>query len=137
MARFESRIHELLPDLRQLLHPRTKEIDPLPAGDFGIQVVAFGHLADGDQAVRRDLSSGDARHHRIGAIFLDIGKEAIVGVLEREMLRLEQIIIPARRQHRSHQRFTDLTPVAVAVFVDQLIEAADVAYAHQVIDLLP
>ena len=53
------------------------------------------------------------------------------------MRRLQQIFIPAGGQHRGHQRFTDLTTVAVSIAGNQLFEGADMVDAYQVIDLLP
>ncbi len=76
----------------QLLDPGAEHVDPLPAGDLGVEPEVAGHLADHDQPLRGDLAAGDARHHRVGAVALQVGQEVVVGVLQRR---------PARRPARA------------------------------------
>ncbi len=136
MTGFKSGIHQFAPDQRQLFQPGAKQIDTLTTGDFAVKLIAFGDMANGDQTVRRHLPGRHSRHNRIGAVFLDIGEVAVVGILQRQMCGLKQIVVPARRQHRAHQRFTDLATVTAPVAANQLIEAADMVDAHQVVNLL-
>ena len=137
MAGFKSRLGQLAPDCRELLQARAEQIDTLAAGHFTVQLIAFGDLADRNQPVRRHLSRRHTRHHRIGAIFLNIGEVAVVSVLKRQMRRLQQIFIPAGGQHRGRQRFTDLTAVTASIAGNQLFEGTNMVDAYQVIDLLP
>ena len=39
-------VDQPLPDLRQLLDPRAEQVDPLAAGDLGVQAEVAGDLAD-------------------------------------------------------------------------------------------
>ncbi|NUA48915.1 hypothetical protein HAT94_02203 [Dickeya solani] len=136
VAGFKPGVDQFLPDSRQLLQPRAEQIDPLTAGNFGVQVVAFGHLTDSDQPLRGDLAAGNARHHRVSAVFLDIGQETVVGILQRYVFGFQYIIVPAGRQHRPGQRFTDFTAQPVTVAGDQLVKTADAVDADQVVQLL-
>ncbi len=52
------------------------------------------------------------------------------------MRRFQQVFVPARRQHRAHQRFTDFAAVALAVAADELVKRADMINAHEVVNLL-
>ena len=52
----EAGVDQPLPDRRQLLEPGAEEVDPLAAGDLGVEAEVLGDLADRDQAVRRDLA---------------------------------------------------------------------------------
>ena len=81
MAGFETGIDQFFPDMRQLIDPRTEQIHALAAGDFGVELVFFADLPQGNQHVGADFAAGDARHDRISAVFLHIGQKGIVGVL--------------------------------------------------------
>ena len=69
------------------MHRSAEQIDTLAAGDLGIQAVLLGHLAQDDQFFRRDFATGHARDHRIRAAALDVGQEAVVGVLNASPVR--------------------------------------------------
>ncbi|MNM81591.1 hypothetical protein D3C81_936020 [compost metagenome] len=88
MPGFKSGVDQLLPNLRQLLQPGAEQVNPLAAGNLGVELIAQSDLADGDQSLRSNFPGRYPRYHRIGAIFLDIGKKAIVGILQRQMLWL-------------------------------------------------
>ena len=83
MAALEAGRDQLLPDVGQLLDARAEQIDALAAGDLGVEVVLLGDLAEDDQLLGRDLAAGNARHDRVQAAALDVGQEAVVGVLQR------------------------------------------------------
>ncbi|CCJ75563.1 hypothetical protein BN135_627 [Cronobacter muytjensii 530] len=136
MAGFKARRHQLGPDSRELFKPRAEEVDALTAGDFAVEVITLRYLADGDKPVRRYFARRHARHDGIGAVFLNIGKVAIVSVLERQMRRFQQIFVPAGGEHRSHQRLADFAAVALTIAADELFKSADVVNARQVVDLL-
>ena len=57
-------------------------VDALGAGNLGVQVVLLRDPAERLQLLGRDLAAGDARHHRVGAAALNVGEEAVVGVLD-------------------------------------------------------
>ncbi len=65
-------------------------------------------LAEHDELLRRDLAAGHARHDRVGAVALDVGEEAIVGVLQRQVLALQDVLVPGRGEDRRHRRLADL-----------------------------
>ena len=52
VAGLEAGVDQPPPDRGQLLHPRAEQVDPLAAGDLGVEVEVPGHLADHDQLVR-------------------------------------------------------------------------------------
>ncbi|CCJ88919.1 hypothetical protein BN132_847 [Cronobacter turicensis 564] len=136
VAGLKARRHQLRPDCRELFKPRPEEIDTLAAGDFAVELIAFGDLPDGDKPVRRHFARRHPGYYRVRAIFLDIREVAIVSVLKRQVRRFQHIFVPARRQHRAHQRLADFAAVALAVAADELVERADMVDAHQVVNLL-
>ena len=136
MPGFKPGIDQLLPDLRELLQPGTKQVDTLPAGDFAVELITFGDLPDGDQPVGSHFPGSHARHDGVSTVFLDVGKIAVIGVLQRQMGRFQQVFIPAGGQYRSHQRLTDFAPVALPVAADELFKGMDAVDAHQVVNLL-
>src|SRR5882724_12670552 len=77
----EAGIDQLAPDQRKVGQMGAEHIDPLGAGDLGIEAIFLSNLPDGDQLLRCDLSTGDPRHYGISATFLDVGEEAVVAVL--------------------------------------------------------
>ena len=136
MAGFKTGGEQLAPDGRQIVFLRAEHADALRAGHFGIEVVFLGDLADGQQAVRGDFAAGGAWDHRVGAVFLDIAEEVVVGILQRRMLRLEDVFVPARGQQRADGGFTHFAAVAFAVFGQQCLERLDAFDADQVEQLL-
>ena len=103
----------ILPDFRQLVDRRAEQIDPLAAGDLGVQVVLLGDDAQGDQLVGGDLAARHTRHHGVGAAALDVGEEAVVGVLDRGPL--DDALVPQARQDRGDGGLAGLAAVAPAV----------------------
>ncbi len=95
MAGFEAGFNQLTPDFRQVVFLRTEQADTLGAGDFGIQIKFARDATDGNQAFWRNFAACGARDNRVGAIFLDVGEEVIVGVLQRRVLWFEDVLIPA------------------------------------------
>src|SRR5690606_32804835 len=64
-----------------------------------------------------DLPAGDARHHRIGAVALEVGQEVVVGVLQCGLFAVEDVGAgPDRRgeggDDRADRGFADLAAVA-------------------------
>ena len=131
----EARVDQLLPDVRQLPEPGAEHIDPLAAGDLGVEAVLLRDLAQPDQPVGRDLAARDARHHRVGALALDVGEEAIVGVLQR-VGRLQDHLVVDAGEDRGRRRLADLAALAAAVRGDQRLEGADALHPHQIEELL-
>ncbi len=136
MTGFEARFNQLTPDFRQVVFLRTEQADTLGAGDFGVEVKFAGDAAHRHQTFRRDFTTGRAWDHRVGPVFLDVSQEVVVGVLQRSVLRLEHVLIPAGGQQRTDGRFTDFTPVALAMFLQQFVEGFDAFHADQVVQLL-
>ena len=70
---------EVLPNLGQILLVHAKQIDALPAGDLHRRNSVFvHHVGDAAQIARRGDPAEHARHHRVGAVFLDVGMGALV-----------------------------------------------------------
>ncbi|VFT73442.1 Uncharacterised protein [Klebsiella aerogenes] len=136
VAGFEARFNQLTPDLRQVVFLRAKQADALGAGDFGVQIEFTRDTAHGDQPFRRDFAASGARDHRVGAIFLNVGKEVVVGVLQRRVLRFEDVLIPAGGQQRADGRLTDLAAITLTVFFQQFVEGFNAFHADQVEQLL-
>jgi len=136
VARLETRSDQLFPDQRQLLHPCAKHVHARAAGDLGVQAVLLGHLAHGDQAVGRDLAAGHARHHRVGAVLLDVAQVVVVAVLQARQLLLEHELVPARGEHAGRHGLADVAAHAGAMLGQQILEALELAHAHQVVNLL-
>jgi hypothetical protein len=132
VAGFEAGGDQFFPDQRQLFHAGAEQVDALAAGDLGVEAVLLGHLADRDQAIGRDFAAGHARHHRVGAVLLDIAEEVVVGILQAGVFLLEHEVVPARRQDAGHHRLADVAAQALAVLGQQVVEALDLAHAHQV-----
>ena len=125
VARLEAGVDQPAPDVGQLLDPRAEQVDPLPAGDLRVETEVAGHLADHDQLVRGDLAAGYPRHHRVGAVALDVGQEVVVGVLQRGLLAVEDVPVAERGQDRGHHGLADVAAASGAVSGDQGRERAD------------
>ncbi|MNO44312.1 hypothetical protein D3C76_345510 [compost metagenome] len=137
MPGFKTGFNQLGPDVRQLMQLRAKQVDTLATGDFGVEVVFLRHHTNRDQFVGGDLTTGDAWHHRICAVFLHVGHEGVVGVLQRHQRRVHDRLVPARRQDRAHRRLAHVaTGVATAMLGQQFFESDHPFYPHQRIKLL-
>ena len=108
VAALEAGGDQLGPDVGQVVHRRPEQVDALAAGDLGVEAVLPGDLAQDDQLLRRDLAAGDARDDRVQPAALDVGQEAVVGVLERRVGRVEDVLVPEARQDRGDGRLADL-----------------------------
>ena len=129
---FEARVDQLTPDFRQIVFLRAEQADTLRAGDLGVQIKFAGDTADGHQAFRRDFAARRARDNGVGAVFLDVGQEVVVGILQRGMLWLEDIFVPAGSQQRANGRFTHFAAVAFTVFRQQLFKGFDAFHPDEV-----
>ncbi len=132
MPGLEPGIDQSPPDRRQLLDPRAEHVDPLPAGDLGVQAELARHLADGDQAVRRDLPARDPRHDGVAAVLLHVGQEVVVGVLQDGLLAVEDVSELLAGQHRRDGGLADVAAASGAVPLDDLAERRELAGAHGV-----
>ena len=118
MAGLEARVHQVLPDERQLLDARAEQVDALRAGDLAVQAELLRHLAQDDQLLRRDLAARDPRHDRVAAVLLQVGEEMVVGVLQRGVPGLQDHLVPARGEDRSDRRLAEVAAPALAVLGD-------------------
>ena len=129
---FEARVDQLTPDFWQIVFLCAKQADTLGAGDLGIQVKFTSDAAHRHQPFRGDFTAGRAGNNGVGAVFLDIGQEVVVGILQRGVLRFQNIFVPAGGQQRANGRFTNLTAVAFTVFCQQLFKGFDAFHADEV-----
>src|SRR5262249_24350730 len=67
---------------------------------------------------------------------LDIGEEPVVGVLERRVGRVEDVLVPEARQDRGDRRLADLAALPPAVRGGQGVERPDPADPRDLIKLL-
>ena len=94
VAAFKAGVDQFFPDVGQILHLGAKHIDPLPAGNLGVETEFLGRFAQGDKLVRRDFATRDARNDRVQSATLHVRQEAVVGVLQRLMLGLHDLFVP-------------------------------------------
>ena len=125
MAALEPRGDELFPDVGELLDARAEEVDPLATGDLGVEGVLLGDLTESDELIGGDLPGRHARHDRIGPVLLDVGEEAVVGVLEGPVALVEDGLVEYAGQDAGHRRLADLAAAALAVLGDEPGEGAD------------
>src|SRR5262249_49188224 len=136
VARLEAGVGQVLPDVRQLLDSRAEQVDPLRAGDLGVEAVLLRYVTEHDQLLRRDLAARHPRHDGIGAVFLQVGEEMVVGVLQRRMPGLQDHLVPARREDRRRRRLADVAAPAFAVSRNQIAEGLDRIYFYEMKKLL-
>ncbi len=137
MPGLEAGVDQVLPDERQLLDARAKEVDALRAGDLGVQAVLLRDLAEHDQLLRGDLAARHARHDGVGAVLLQIGEEVVVRILQRRVLGLEDHLVPARGEDRGDCRLAGVAAPALAVLDDDRVEGPQVPDPCQMKKLLP
>ncbi len=104
----EAGVGQLTPDRGQLVHLRAEEIDALAAGDLRVQAVFLGHLRDDQQLVGRDLAAGDARHHRIAAVLLQVREVVVVRVLQDGLVLLQHELVVLRGEDRADGGLADV-----------------------------
>ena len=109
MATFETGIDQVFPDVGKLIHPGTEQVDPLTAGDLGIEFVFLSDLTQHDELVGRDFSAGDSGHDGVKSLALNIGHETIIGVLNR--IVIAHMFIPEAGENRSDGRLADFAAV--------------------------
>src|SRR5690606_22832093 len=125
VPRLEPGLDEPPPDLGELLDAGAEHVDPLPSGDLGVEAEVAGDLPDDDELVGGDLPAGDARHHRVRPVPLQVGEEVVVGVLERGLRALEDVAAAEARQDGRHGGLADGAAAAPAVLLDELRAAGD------------
>src|SRR5439155_25946404 len=86
-----------------LVQSSAEQVDALATGDLGVEAELLGDVADGDELVGRDLPTGHAGNHRVGAVALQVGQEVVVGVLEGGLLPGQDVAVAQRGQHRAHR----------------------------------
>ena len=91
LAGLEAGVHQFLPDVRELLQPGAEHVDPLAAGDLGVEAVLLGDGGDHAELLRGDLAAGDPRDHRVAAVLLHVGEGAVVGVLQGAAAGVEHV----------------------------------------------
>ncbi|MNT67323.1 hypothetical protein D3C72_2054540 [compost metagenome] len=98
MTGFEARFDQLTPDFRQVVFLRAKQTDTLGTGDFGVQVKFARHASHGHQPFRGDFATGGTWDHGVSPVFLDVRQEVVVGILQRRVLWLQDVFVPAGGQ---------------------------------------
>src|SRR5690606_37787 len=136
LARLKARIHQTLPDDRQLVQLGAEQVDALAAGDLGVEPEVTSHLTQDNEFLRGDFTAGNARHHGEGAVLLHVGQIGVVGVLQAHVLLLEHVVVPDRGQDVAHRGLTDVATQTLAVTITQLNEGFDAFHPHDMLQLL-
>src|SRR5690554_8193764 len=118
MTRLKTGINQFLPDFWQLVDLRPKHIHALTTGQFGVQAVFLGNLANGNQAIWSHFTTGHSWDHRIRTIFLDIAQIVVIAILQAGMAWFQYKVIPAGGQNIGHSWFTDITAQTVTMLLD-------------------
>jgi len=101
VARNQPRPVEIGPDGRKLLLPDAQQIDALAAGDLDGRNPAL-FVGDGAQRTGRGQAAPHPRHHRIGAVLLDVGMHPLVDETRLRVVAItvrpgaQQIVIERR-----------------------------------------
>src|SRR4028118_102617 len=85
VSRLKSRINQPTPNMRQLIHASSKQINPLPASNLSIKPKIPGNFSQNNQFIRRNFSTGHSRHHRISTVALNICQKVIVRILQTDV----------------------------------------------------
>ena len=75
---------------------RAEQVDALAARNLGVKIVFFGDFAEDDEFVWCDLSGRDAGNNGVEALALNVGEEAVIGVLNRVVVNDD--VIPQTRE---------------------------------------
>lgn len=86
MPTLKTGINQFLPNLGQIIHMRTKHIYTLPPCYFSIKAIFFCHLANHNQFIRSNFTSGNTRHYGIGTTLLYISQIPIITILNSILL---------------------------------------------------
>ncbi len=108
-------VDEPFPDRGQLLDPGTEHVDALTAGHLDVQPEIPRDLPDDDELFGGALTTGHPRHHRVGAVLLDVGEEVVVGVLQRRLLTMQDVVGVGRREDRRDDGLADVATPSGAV----------------------
>src|ERR1700691_4427986 len=112
-------------DLQALLHAGTEHVNPLAAGDLRVEPEVLRDLTDQDQMLRLDVTAGHPRHHRVAAVLLNVGQEVVVGILQRGLLTVENVVGTGGGQDRSNNGFADIATLSAAEALQQAREGPD------------
>ncbi|KAI6775530.1 hypothetical protein HG530_002288 [Fusarium avenaceum] len=72
-------------------------------------VVLLSNLANDNKLIRGDFSTRHTRDHGVGAVSLDVTKEAIVGLLQAVRGLVHDVSVPERSHNARYHRLTKLT----------------------------
>mmetsp|Transcript_118740 Transcript_118740/g.347813 ORF Transcript_118740/g.347813 Transcript_118740/m.347813 type:complete len:686 (+) Transcript_118740:1080-3137(+) len=131
----QARVHELLPDRRELVHWGPVHAQTLRTGDLGPQAELLSDRADGDEFIWGDVTAGATWDHRVGPGLLDVCQEAVVGVLDLVAPALEYVIVPKACKNGGKYGFADLAALALATGLEGFLEGLDLFHPHDVEEL--
>ena len=137
MPALEAGRDQLFPDIRELMHLGTEEIDSLAAGDLGVEPVLLGDRSESDQLVGRDLAAGHPRHDAVETASLHVGQESVVGVLKGVVTGCRNALVPERSEDRRRCGLADLAAVTAAMVADQFLESANALDLDDLEQVLP
>src|SRR5262249_51154667 len=133
----EAHVGQAFPDPGELLDPRAEQVDPLRAGDLGIEPELARDLADDDELLRRDLAARPGWHDGVRPVPLQVGEEVVVGVLQGRLFPVEDVAAAEAREDRGDGRLADVAAAATPVLGDQPAERRDAAHPYDVEQLGP
>src|SRR5690606_37772428 len=95
-------------------------------------LVITGNFAQHNEFFRRNFPAGYARHNGVSTVFLHIAEENIVGVLQADVVILQNVIIVIRRQNGADGGFADFTTMATAMVFQHAAEGFISFYANNI-----
>ena len=81
MAGLQASIDQFFEDGGKLVNGGTVHAEELRSRDLCPKPILLGDVANGYELIGRDITTGTAGDHRVGASFLNVGQESIVGIL--------------------------------------------------------
>lgn len=92
-------------------------------------------MTDCDQTLRRHFATCDARDDGEGAVSLDVGKEAVVRVLQAVMAWLHDEVVVQRGENAGDGRLAQLAADGIGVGAGSAHDGSEVAQALDLDDL--
>mmetsp|Transcript_14644 Transcript_14644/g.33528 ORF Transcript_14644/g.33528 Transcript_14644/m.33528 type:complete len:463 (-) Transcript_14644:998-2386(-) len=137
MPSLQTRLHELLPDRRQLMRRRSIHAKALRTRDLRPQAELLRDAADGNELIGRDVSAGASGNHRVRPRLLDVRQEAVVRVLDLVAALAQDVLVPQPGQDRRHDGLAELATLALAHGPECVLQGPDLLDLDDVEELPP
>src|SRR5690606_28480962 len=111
--------------------------DALTSRDLRVEPKLGGDARDHRELLGADLAARDARHDRVGAVALHVGKRPVVGVLQTAEIAVEDVTAALAREDGCDGRLADVAAASSAEARDGLVPRGDAERADELEQLLP